>query len=94
MGEEQIIEIIEPTRYAKFNSIEAYNTVNRSIAAWKDKQTNGEYSRTDTEYEYNPEPEQQGGFYYMEALHEYINAGLFEGVELLDAIPQSIELDE
>ena len=68
-------------KVAQFASIEAYNTVNRSIAAWKDKQTNGEYSRTDTEFEYNPEPEQQGGFYYMEALPEYVNAGLFDGVE-------------
>ena len=88
MDEAQIIEIIEPTRFAKFNTIESYNTVNRSIAQWKDQQTNGEYSRTNTEYEYNPEPEANWDeCYYMEALPEYINAGVFEGVDLLDSIP-------
>lgn len=88
----EITEIIEPIRYAQFETIEVYNAVNVAIAQWKDQQTNGEYSRTDTEYEYNPEPEANWDeCYYMEALPEYINAGVFEGVELLDEIPQHIE---
>lgn len=86
--EEEITEIIEPTRYAQFTSLEAYNTVNTAIAAWKDQQTNGEYSRTDTSYEYNPEPEiAWNGSYYMPAKPEQVEAGLFEGITLMDSVP-------
>lgn len=89
MEEEIIItEPIEPTRYAQFNSLEAYNAVNVAIAKWKDKTTDGEYSRTETAYEYNPEPEPNwDGFFYMDAKPEMVDAGLFNNVVLLDAIP-------
>jgi hypothetical protein len=74
-------------KVAQFTSLEAYNEVNTAIAAYKDIQTNGEYNRTHTLYEYNPEPESVDGFYYMEARPELVEAGLFEGVALFDSIP-------
>jgi len=87
---EEEITIIEPIRYAQFTTIDEYNAVNIAIAAWKDGQTNGEYSRTDTSYEYTPEPEATNNYYYMPAKPEQVEAGLFEGVVLLDAMPSEI----
>lgn len=85
---EEQIEILEPIRYAQFETIEQYNQVNTNIAAWKDLQTAGEYTRTETAFEYNPEPEPAWNeIYYMEARPEQVEAGLFEGVVLLDAVP-------
>jgi hypothetical protein len=88
---EEEITIIEPVRFAQFNSIEAYNAVNLAIVAFKDVASGGEYTRTGTVYEYDHEPEPQDGFYYMPALPELVDAGLFEGVTLLDAIPTEDE---
>jgi hypothetical protein len=64
-------------KYAQFNTIDEYNTINIAIAEWKDQQTNGEYSRTATSYEHNPEPEAIKGNYYMPAKPEQVEAGLF-----------------
>jgi len=75
-------------KYAQFTTIEEYNAVNIAIAEWKDQQTNGEYSRTDTSYEYTPEPEAINNNYYMPAKPEQVEAGLFYGVVLLDATPE------
>ena len=86
----EITEPIEPIRYAQFNTLEAYNAVNVAIAQWKDSQTQGEYSRTDTSYEYTPEPEPINNKYYMMAKPEQVEAGLFDGVVLLDNIPSQI----
>jgi len=83
-------EITQPTRFAQFNSIEAYNAVNLAIVAFKDVASGGEYTRTGTIYEYDHEPEPHDGFYYMPALPELVEAGLFEGVTLLDEIPDII----
>jgi len=88
--EEEIIEITQPTRFAQFNSIEAYNAVNLAIVAFKDAASGGEYTRTGTIYEYEPNPDPQDGFYYMPALPELVEAGLFDGVILLDEIPDII----
>ena len=74
--------------FAKFETIEEYNTINKAIAAFKDIETNGEYSRTQTEFEYNPEPESNwDDMYYMPAESKFINAGLFNGIELVSVIP-------
>lgn len=86
MEQFEITKQIEPIRFAQFPTLEDYNVINRAIAAWKDEQTQGEYSRTHTEYEYTPEPEQVDGYYYMEVKPEL--AHLFEGVTVLDAIPK------
>lgn len=81
-------------KYAQFASLEAYNAVNVAIAQYKDQLTNGEYSRTETSYEYNPTPEAHAdGFYYMPAEPDLIEAGLFEGVTLLDSVPV-VETDQ
>ncbi len=82
------------TKFAKFNSIEAYNAVNLAIVTFKDVASGGEYTRTGTIYEYDHEPEPQDGFYYMPALPELVEAGIFEGVTLLDSIPVQIEIEE
>ena len=85
---EEIIEITQPTRFAQFNSIEAYNLINVAIVAIKDVASGGEYTRTGTLYEYNPNPEPAwDGNYYMPATPDMVEAGVFEGVTLLDAIP-------
>jgi len=81
---EQEIIITEPTRYAQFPTLKSYNAINKAIVAYKDKQTNGEYTRTGTVHEYTPEPEQVNEFYYMPALPELVDAGLFDGVVLVD----------
>jgi hypothetical protein len=87
-SEFELTEPIEPIRYAQFTTLEAYNAVNTAIVAWKDQQTNGEYSRTDTVYEYSPEPEANwDGMYYMPATPDMVEAGLFEGITLLDSVP-------
>jgi hypothetical protein len=92
MEEFEITEqITQPTRFAQFNSIEAYNAVNLAIVAFKDVASGGEYTRTGTVYEYDHEPEPQDGFYYMPALPELVDAGLFEGVTLLDEMPEQDE---
>ncbi len=81
-------EIIEPIRYAQFETIEAYNTVNVAIIAYKDELSGGEYTRTNTLYAYTPEPEAEwDGYYYMPAEPDLVEAGLFDGVTLLDSIP-------
>ena len=88
---EKEITIQEPVRFAQFQTIKAYNKVNASIVAYKDQQSNGEYTRTGTQYEYTPEPEKAwDGFYYMDVMPELVDAGLFEGVTVLDAIPIEI----
>jgi hypothetical protein len=87
---EEQITIQEPVKFAQFNSIEAYNAVNLAIVAFKDVASGGEYTRTGTIYEYNHEPEPQDGFYYMPALPELVEVGLFEGVTLLDEMPDII----
>jgi hypothetical protein len=74
-------------KYAQFNSIETYNVVNLAIVAFKDVASGGEYTRTGTIYEYDHEPEPQDGFYYMPALPELVEAGLFDNVQLFDSIP-------
>jgi len=85
---EELITIIEPIKYAKFASLEAYNAVNVAIAQFKDQLTGGEYSRTETSYEYNPTPEAHAdGFYYMPAEPDLVAANFFEGVTLLDSVP-------
>jgi hypothetical protein len=84
---EQEITITQPTRFAQFNSIEAYNAVNLAIVAFKDAASGGEYTRTGTIYEYEPNPEPQDGFYYMPALPELVEAGIFNNVQLFDSIP-------
>jgi hypothetical protein len=88
---EEEITISEPVRFAQFASIEAYNAVNLAIVAFKDVASGGEYTRTGTVYEYDHEPEPQDGFYYMPALPELVDAGLFEGVTLLDEMPEEDE---
>jgi len=90
---EEIIETL-PTRFAQFNSIEAYNFINLAIVAFKDVASGGEYTRTGTIYEYDHEPEPQDGFYYMPALPELVEAGIFEGVTLLDEMTVQIEIEE
>jgi hypothetical protein len=87
MEEEIIEEITQPTRFAQFNSIEAYNAVNLAIVAFKDVASGGEYTRTGTIYEYEPNPEPQDEFYYMPALPELVEAGIFNNVQLFDSIP-------
>jgi hypothetical protein len=83
---EEEITIQEPVRFAQFKTLKAYNAINKAIVAYKDQQSDGEYTRTGTAYEYTPEPEQAwDGFYYMEVKPELIE--LFEGVMILDAIP-------
>lgn len=89
--EEIIEEPIEPTRFAQFETIEAYNAVNVAIIAYKDELTNGEYTRTNTLYAYNPEPEPNWDeCYYMEALPIYISNGLFNDITIIDSIPIEI----
>jgi hypothetical protein len=91
---QQETTITEPIRFAQFDTHKAYNKVNASIVAYKDEQTQGEYTRTGTQYEYTPEPEQIDGFYYMPALPELVDAGLFDGVTILDEIPiETVEED-
>jgi len=85
--------IIEPVKFAEFETIEAYNAVNLAIVAFKDVASGGEYTRTGTVYEYEPNPEPHDGFYYMLALPELVEAGIFEGVTLLDEIPDIIVED-
>lgn len=97
--EEEITEIIEPTRYAQFETIEQYNAVNVAIIAYKDELSGGEYTRTNTLYAYPPEPEPEwDGKYYMPAKPDLVEAGLFEGVTLLDEVPvepvEEVELPE
>lgn len=83
------------TKVAQFTSLEAYNEVNTAIAAYKDIQTNGEYNRTHTLYEYNPQPEPNwDGYFYMPAVTDMVKAGLFDGVVLLDSIPIEIIEEE
>lgn len=87
-SEFELTEPIEPIRYAQFTTIEAYNAVNTAIIAYKDELTGGEYTRTNTLYAYNPEPEANwDGMYYMPATPDLVEAGLFEGVTLLDSVP-------
>jgi hypothetical protein len=75
-------------KYAQFQTLEAYLAQDAKIVAYKDNLTNREFTRTETEYYYTPEPEQQwDGFYYMEAKPEFQEAGLFDGCVLLDSIP-------
>lgn len=89
---EEEITIIEPTRYAQFSTIEAYNAVNVAIANYNNIRTNNEYNRTGTKYEYAV-PEPINNYYYMPAEPQYVKEGLFEGIELLDTLPtQMIEL--
>jgi hypothetical protein len=83
-------EITQPTRFAQFNSIEAYNSINLAVVAFKDVASGGEYTRTGTIYEYDHEPTPINDFYYMPALPELVEDGLFEGVELLDEMPDII----
>lgn len=92
--EEEITEIIEPTRYAQFETIEAYNAVNLAIVAYKDAQTGGEYTRTGTVYEYTHEPEPVNEKYYMPALPELVEAGIFNDILLLDTMPTELTLEE
>ena len=78
-------------KYAQLTA-EQYATINASIVAYKNEQTGGEFERTETEYYYTPEPEQNAdGFYYMEAKPEFVEAGLFDGVVLVDEIHQVTE---
>lgn len=84
----EITEPIEPIRYAQFETIEAYNAVNVAIIAYKDELSGGEYTRTNTLYAYSPEPEPNwDGKYYMPAEPDLVEAGLFDGVTLLDSVP-------
>lgn len=81
-------------KVAQFASLEAYNAVNVAIAQFKDQLTGGEYTRTHTEFEYNPTPEAHAdGFFYMPAEPALIAANLFEGVTLLDSVPV-VETDQ
>jgi hypothetical protein len=78
-------------KYAQFNTIEAYQAANLAIVAIKDEASGKEYSRTGTLYEYNPEPESAwDGNYYMTATPEMVEAGVFDGVTLLDEMPIEI----
>lgn len=65
--------------YKKFETIEQYNIQNKAIVAYQDSVTNGEYSKSGTLFEYNPEPEPNpiDGFYYMIVEERYQH--LFEG---------------
>ena len=75
-------------KYAQLTA-EQYTTINASIVSYKNEQTGGEFERTKTEYYYTPDPEQNAdGFYYMPAKTEFIEDGLFDGVTLVDEIPQ------
>jgi len=87
--EELINEVVlPPTKYAQFQTIEAYLEQDAKIVAHKNQLTGGEFDRTDTEHYYTPEPEQQwDGFYYMEAKGEFQEAGLFDGCTLVESIP-------
>jgi hypothetical protein len=91
---QQETTITEPIRFAQFDTHKAYNKVNASIVAYKDEKSGGEYTRTGTEYEYTSEPEQIDGFYYMPALPELVEAGLFDGVTVLDGIPIEITQED
>lgn len=94
MEEFENTESIEPTRFAQFETIEAYNAVNVAIIAYKDELSGGEYTRTNTLYAYPPEPEPNwDGKYYMPAEPALIAANLFEGVTLLDSVPV-VETDQ
>jgi len=74
---------------AQFPTLEAYQSANLAIVAFKDAASGGEYTRTGTLYEYNPEPEPTwDGNYYMTATPEMVEAGVFTGVTLLDSIPE------
>ena len=80
--------VLPPTKYAQFQTIESYLAQDAKIVAYKNQLTGGEFVRTDTEYYYTPEPEQQwDGFYYMIAKGEFQEAGLFDGGVLLNSIP-------
>ena len=79
--------ILPPTKYAQFQTLEAYLAQDSKIVAYKDRLTNREFTRTDTEYYYTPEPELIDGFYYMEAKGEFQLAGLFSDCILLESIP-------
>jgi hypothetical protein len=85
---EEEITITVPTRYAQFPALEAYQSANLQIVEIKDEASGGEYTRTGTLYEYNPEPEPEwDGKYYMTATADMVEAGVFEGVTLLDSVP-------
>lgn len=85
---------LPPTKYVQFQTLEAYLAQDAKIVAYKDMLTNKEFTRTDTEYYYTPEPELIDGFYYMEAKPEFQEAGLFTDCILLDQIPmECINLD-
>ena len=77
-------------KYAEFETLEAYNAVNIAIVAFKDAASGGEYTRTGTVYEYDHEPTPMNGLYYMPALPELVQAGIFDGVTLLDEMPVEI----
>lgn len=86
-------------KYAQFETIEAYNAVNVAIIAYKDELSGGEYTRTNTLYAYDPEPEPNwDGKFYMPAEPDLVEAGLFYEVTLLDSMPvepvEEVELPE
>ena len=86
---------LPPTKYAQFQTLEAYLAQDAKIVAYKDQLTGGEFVRTVTEYYYTPEPEPNfDGLFYMEAKPEFQEAGLFSDCILLDQIPtECINLD-
>jgi len=79
--------VLPPTKYAQFKTLKSYLAQDAKIVTWKNQLTNSEFTRTETEHYYTPEPEQQfDGFYYM-AKPEFQEAGLFTDCVLLDSIP-------
>ena len=78
--------------YIKFDTIEDYNLQNKVIVDYNNEQSNGSYLKTNTLYEYepNPTPNEIDGGYYMIVEDKYSH--LFEGFELVE-LPQPIPDD-
>jgi hypothetical protein len=73
---------------AQFQTLEAYLAQDRKIVAYKDRLTDKEFTRTETEHYYTPEPELNWDCnFYMIAKGEFQEAGLFDGCALIDSIP-------
>lgn len=74
------------TKWAKIASKEEFLQIDNKIVDHKNATTDGSYAKSGTLHEfYNPNMQPSGdGFYYMPASQDLIDAGIFEGVQLID----------
>jgi hypothetical protein len=74
------------TKWAKIATKEEFLQIDNKIVDHKNATTNDSYAKSGTLYEYYSESMTPAadGFYYIPASQEFIDLGIFDGVELTD----------